>query len=257
MPVSQRYAKLIVKDSLGELVQLLPEVKTSSVIDAQSNLPVDSAAVQSALSGVDDAIASSASALRAEYQEADDTLSAAIVAVQNNLDAFEASAGMKEVAVLLEAPSTENTAALQNSSIVFASESGGSNAASPTMLPVYTAGRQTITGVKVFAAGVYGGVTQMASGTNAIDVQQGSCFVKTVAAATTFSFVNVPTDAACCVTLVLKNGGNYSVTWPSSVKWTSNTVPDLTRNGTDVLTFITCDGGTVWYGTATCVGVTA
>lgn len=239
MPVSKRYAKLIVKDSAGELVQLLPEVKTLSVIDAQSNLPVDSAAVQSAVN------------------DAEQNLQAAISAVQNEFSEFEALAGMKEVAVLLEAPSTENTAALQNSSIVFASESGGSNAASPTMLPVYTAGRQTITGVKVFAAGVYGGVTQMASGTNVIDVQQGSCFVKTVAAATTFSFANVPTDAACCVTLVLKNGGNYSVTWPSSVKWTSNTVPDLTRNGTDVLTFITCDGGTVWYGTATCVGVTA
>ena len=53
------------------------------------------------------------------------------------------------------------------------------------------------------------------------------------------------------------NGGNYTVTWPSSVKWTGNTAPDLTRNGKDVLTFVTMDGGTTWFGTTTCIGVTA
>ena len=49
--------------------------------------------------------------------------------------------------------------------------------------------------------------------------------------------------------LILKNGGSKTVTWPSSVKWADSEVPDLTQSGIDVLTFLTPDGGTTWYGT--------
>lgn len=113
---------------------------------------------------------------------------------------------------------------------------------------------ETITGIKTFNAGMFGGVVAMGT-SSAIDVTQGSFFVKTITANTTLSFVNAPSSAGCCVTLVLGNGGNYTVTWPSSVKWSDNTPPTLTQNGSDALTFITVDGGTTWYGALSCVGI--
>ncbi len=113
---------------------------------------------------------------------------------------------------------------------------------------------QTITGVKTFSSGFYGNVVTLNG--NAIDVSLGSCFVKTVSANTTFSFTNIPTNVLCCITLVIINGGNYTVTWPNSVKWTDNSAPDLTASGKDVITFITYDSGTTWFGTVCCSGVT-
>ena len=49
-------------------------------------------------------------------------------------------------------------------------------------------------------------------------------------------------------TLKLVNGGAFAQTWPASVDWPAATAPTLTASGTDVLVFITCDGGTTWYG---------
>ena len=39
-----------------------------------------------------------------------------------------------------------------------------------------------------------------------------------------------------------------AVTWPSSFRWTDGTPPELTPEGTDVLTFLTVNGGATWYG---------
>jgi hypothetical protein len=157
----------------------------------------------------------------------------------------------KEMAVRTAEPTASNTTTLDNESIIFY-DSGSSATA---VQPVLTSGNQVIDGVKTFSAGVFSG-KQIMSGT-AMDCAAASCFTKTITANTTFSFTNVPSDAVCCVTLILTNGGNYTVSWPSSVKWTSNLPPDLTANGTDVLTFLTCTGGATWFGTTTCIGVTA
>ncbi len=157
----------------------------------------------------------------------------------------------KEMAVRTAEPTASNTTALDNESIIFYDSGSAANAPQP----VFTSGNQTIGGVKTFSAGIFSG-KQVMSGT-AMDCSAASCFTKTVTGSTTFSFTNVPSDAVCCVTLVLINGGNYTVNWPSSVKWTGNLPPELTANGTDVLTFLTCTGGNVWYGTTTCIGVTA
>ena len=48
--------------------------------------------------------------------------------------------------------------------------------------------------------------------------------------------------------MILTNGGAYTITYPDSVKWANDEVPELTASGKDVLTFITIDGGTTWYG---------
>lgn len=118
---------------------------------------------------------------------------------------------------------------------------------------VTTDTNQTITGVKTFGAGVYGNAVAMSAG--AIDVSAGTVFTKTIAANTTISFSNVPAaPATACVTLILTNGGSKTVTWPSSVKWSGGTAPNLTASGVDVLTFLTVNGGTTWYGTVNSLG---
>lgn len=96
--------------------------------------------------------------------------------------------------------------------------------------------------------GPYGTVVALGSGQNSLEPSKGSTFTKTITSSTTFTFEVVPNGKSCVFNLVLTNGGAYTVTWPSSVKWTGGNVPTLTASGVDVLTFLTCDGGTTWYG---------
>ena len=106
---------------------------------------------------------------------------------------------------------------------------------------------ETIYGAKVFAQGPYGTPVAL-SGSN-IDLSGGNVFTKTISAAVEFSISGVPSGKTATFNLILKNGGSKTVTWPSSVKWADSEVPDLTQSGIDVLTFLTPDGGTTWYGT--------
>ena len=159
----------------------------------------------------------------------------------------------KEVGYVTTTPTTQSASSLQNEAFIFCE----SNSGSESLIPVTTTGNQTISGTKKFIDGIYGGVVTLASNESTFDLSRAAGFLKTVTANTTFSFSNVPSNAICCITVILTNGGNYAVTWPSSVKWTGNTTPVLTQNGKDVLTFITMDGGTTWFGTTTCIGVTA
>ena len=94
--------------------------------------------------------------------------------------------------------------------------------------------------------GLFG--TSVALSESIIDVSLGSCFTKTITAATTFAFTGVPSNATARFSLVLTNGGSQTVTWPSSVKWSGGANPELAASGVDVFTFLTADGGTTWYG---------
>ena len=86
-------------------------------------------------------------------------------------------------------------------------------------------------------------------GNKAIDVSKGAYITCTVTGNTTFSFINVPSNA---VTLILQitNGGSKTVTWPSSIKWAGGKAPELTASGTDVVVLATGNGGTHWCGIA-------
>ena len=87
-------------------------------------------------------------------------------------------------------------------------------------------------------------------GTQDIDLENGNVISATVDTSTnTFTFSN-PTASAngCSFTLILTNGGSQTVNWPSSVDWAGGTAPSLTSSGTDILTFLTIDGGTIWHG---------
>ena len=52
------------------------------------------------------------------------------------------------------------------------------------------------------------------------------------------------------LTLVITNGGAYTITWPASVKWAGGSAPTFTASGVNIVTLITVDAGTTWYGSA-------
>lgn len=91
------------------------------------------------------------------------------------------------------------------------------------------------------------------SGTVNLDLTTGNVFERTITGNTTFSFTNPPASgSAGSLTLILKQDavGGYAITWPTSVMWAGGTAPTLSTaaNAIDVLTFVTVDGGTSWYG---------
>ncbi|MGI0075916.1 MAG: hypothetical protein ACREAU_00740, partial [Nitrosopumilaceae archaeon] len=51
--------------------------------------------------------------------------------------------------------------------------------------------------------------------------------------------------------IVTQDGtGSRTITWPGSVRWSGGTPPTLTTTAgkTDLFTFVTTTGGTIWYG---------
>jgi len=87
-------------------------------------------------------------------------------------------------------------------------------------------------------------------GTQDIDIQLGNVVTATVdTSENTFTFSDPSTGAvACSFTLILTNGGSQTVNWPAEVDWAGGSPPTLTASGVDVLTFLTVDGGIIWYG---------
>ncbi len=333
-----KYAKLVVKDASGNIIQLLPETKVDTVYDPASTYPVSGQAIASVVSSIgegfvqttgNETISGQKTFAQGPYQTAVALSGTAIDLSQGSVFTKTISANTtftitnapsgkaasfklaltnggaytitwpasvswsggsepelktsgtdlltfntwdggtswrgssdvisfetpKEIAILSTEPTVSNTASIDNEGLVFWSE--GTTAGQAAGSPVLLSGNQTIEGQKKFLGGLYGGAYTMGSSEWAIDLTKATCFTKTVTASGTFSFTNVPEATACCITLILVNGGNYTVHWPASVKWSENETPTLTQNGTDVFTFVTCTGGNVWYGTTTCIGVTA
>jgi hypothetical protein len=85
-----------------------------------------------------------------------------------------------------------------------------------------------------------------------IDLTQGTVFnVTNSANINTFTISNATASTAQAFTLVMtSNGSSRTQTWGSSVKWPGGTAPTLTATSgkVDVLTFVTNNGGTTWYG---------
>jgi hypothetical protein len=98
--------------------------------------------------------------------------------------------------------------------------------------------------------------TKVAMAANDVDLSAGNVFTKTISGATTLTFSNPPaTGKGGAFTLILTNGGSAIITWPTSVDWAAATAPVLTVAGIDVLTFTTIDGGLIWYGIASGIGM--
>jgi len=87
------------------------------------------------------------------------------------------------------------------------------------------------------------------SATTTLDLATANFFSAQVSGSTTWVFANPPVSTvAAGFILEITNGGGFTNTWPSSVDWPSGSAPTITVSGTDVFTFITDDGGTIWRG---------
>jgi hypothetical protein len=107
---------------------------------------------------------------------------------------------------------------------------------------------------------VYGGaamnVVTLATTSNTVNVALANYFISTPAGTSTWIFTGAPVSRDSSFVLQLANGGSYTITWPSSVKWPANTAPTLSTNGVDVLIFSTVNTGTTWRGSSL-IGYTA
>jgi hypothetical protein len=84
-----------------------------------------------------------------------------------------------------------------------------------------------------------------------IDLNNGTFVTGTLTGNCVFTFSN-PGNGASSFSLLLTNDGTAgrTITWPASVRFPAGTVPirTTTANRRDIYTFITFDGGTIWYG---------
>lgn len=83
-----------------------------------------------------------------------------------------------------------------------------------------------------------------------LDLSTGTVFSDAPASNVTYVFNNPPAAGTSYgFTFRITPSGNYTVTWPASVKWSEGTAPDAPASGdTSVLVFYTDDGGTTYYG---------
>jgi hypothetical protein len=82
-----------------------------------------------------------------------------------------------------------------------------------------------------------------------INCSLGNYFTKTVNGISTFTFSGIPTSSAYSFTLELTHTSG-AITWPTQVKWPSDTAPTLTTSRTHLFMFVTDDGGTRWRGSS-------
>jgi hypothetical protein len=80
-----------------------------------------------------------------------------------------------------------------------------------------------------------------------VDCSLGNYFTVTVDSAITFSFINVPTSRAYSFTLEVTHTAG-AITWPTSVRWPSNSAPSFSTGTTHLFMFVTDNGGTRWRG---------
>ncbi len=93
------------------------------------------------------------------------------------------------------------------------------------------------------------GETKVAMAAHAVDLSLGNVQTYTLSGNQTLTFTNPPASGtAGSFTLLVTNGASATLTWPTSVDWAGGTAPTLSASGSDILTFTTIDGGTIWYG---------
>ena len=85
------------------------------------------------------------------------------------------------------------------------------------------------------------------SSTTAIDLALGNVVKFTQTSNTTVSFANTGTSN---IVTFIRPGADYTITWPSSIKWNDGSAPPLASKSVDddVFTLLTRDEGVTWYG---------
>lgn len=93
------------------------------------------------------------------------------------------------------------------------------------------------------------------SGGRILDLTFANNFTYKLISNETFEVVAKTGNSFQLGTLVLTNGGAFTVTWPSSFKWADGAPPSLMVSGIDVITFFTIDGGTTYYAAQVMTGI--
>ena len=88
-----------------------------------------------------------------------------------------------------------------------------------------------------------------------LDLKAANNFTHNVTANTAFTVTANTGNSFQLGTLVLTNGGAFTVTWPSSFKWADGAPPSLMASGIDVITFFTINGGTTYYAAQAMTGI--
>jgi hypothetical protein len=88
------------------------------------------------------------------------------------------------------------------------------------------------------------------SGTTTIAYSPDAVYYATCATAvTSWAITGLPSSGTIASwTVELTNGGLFAQTWFANTKWDGGTIPTLTSDGVDILTFYTRDGGTTIRG---------
>lgn len=99
-------------------------------------------------------------------------------------------------------------------------------------------------------------VTANSSTAYTVDLTQGNVFNITLTGNCSFTFSNPPASGtAGSFTLILTQDGTGSrtATWPAAVSWSGGSAPTLNTSAgsVNILTFVTVDAGTLWYGADT------
>lgn len=82
-----------------------------------------------------------------------------------------------------------------------------------------------------------------------ISFTDGNVQTATVTGTVSIQFIDPPSSGkAGTITLILTNGGSATITWDTDVVWPGGVTPTLSSSGTDVLSFLTTDGGSTIYG---------
>lgn len=138
-----------------------------------------------------------------------------------------------------------------NQSILVKTSAGsGVTVANGAKALVYADGANVVVPVNYYLQPTLVGSREVKSAVSGstIDLSLGNYFTKTITTNTTLALSNVPAAGTVAnFILDITNGGNFTVTWWSGVKWSNGNAPILTSDGTDSLGFYTHDGGTTWY----------
>ena len=94
--------------------------------------------------------------------------------------------------------------------------------------------------------------TLTSSSSITIDPTQGSIFTLTLDTNANINISSISngyyTTNGSCITLMMPSN-SYTVSWSSNITWIDGAAPDLST-GYNIITFITPNGGTTWYGDA-------
>jgi len=132
---------------------------------------------------------------------------------------------------------------------IFLFGNDGGSTINALRLDMSDAGRATFNDV-VKAENFHADYQALSGTTPTIDADTGGGFSLTVSGATTFTFSSVESGKTVGFYLeITGNGSAVDYETNQTVKFAGGTAPDAPANGeTDILVFVTRDGGTNWYG---------